>query len=254
MAFTISHAVLAPILNRLSAGHLPIAALAIGCMAPDLYRLFTQQNYIQAHQWSGIFSFSLWIGLAFCFVWYLLYRPVIYAVFGLNHKLQLQSYLSVLKFSCSCIIAVLLGIATHLIWDGLTHVDFRTFAFHEFLSQSIALFGQTYPVHRVLQIGTSAVALPIIVWMCWHYYRHFYQTALVRPRKIHFAIVTLFFSLLLGVLSVLDYVRYFDPQLWQTHTYYLVGRSINEFSQGFLSSMTMFCILFLFIDQRGYLD
>ena len=45
MPFTISHAVLAPPLSKLSGGRLPIAALAIGCMVPDLFRLFTNANY-----------------------------------------------------------------------------------------------------------------------------------------------------------------------------------------------------------------
>ena len=54
MPFTLSHAVLAPPLARLSRGHLPIAALAIGCMTPDLYRLFTTETIALTHQWSGI--------------------------------------------------------------------------------------------------------------------------------------------------------------------------------------------------------
>ena len=44
MPFTISHAVLAPPLAKLSGDRLPIAAIAIGCMTPDLHRLFTQAN------------------------------------------------------------------------------------------------------------------------------------------------------------------------------------------------------------------
>jgi len=44
MPFTISHAVLAPPLAKLSGDRLPIAAIAIGSMTPDLYRLFTQAN------------------------------------------------------------------------------------------------------------------------------------------------------------------------------------------------------------------
>ncbi len=39
MPFTISHAVIAPPIAKLSRNNLPIAALAIGSMTPDLYRL-----------------------------------------------------------------------------------------------------------------------------------------------------------------------------------------------------------------------
>ena len=65
MPFTLSHAVLAPPLSKLTKGHLPIAALAIGCMTPDLYRLFTDESIDTTHQWSGILFPNLPIGLFF---------------------------------------------------------------------------------------------------------------------------------------------------------------------------------------------
>ena len=49
MPFTISHAVLAPPISKLTGHALPVAALAIGCMVPDLYRLFTQENSNTTH-------------------------------------------------------------------------------------------------------------------------------------------------------------------------------------------------------------
>jgi hypothetical protein len=44
MPFTLSHAVLAPPLAKLSRHTLPTAALAIGCMVPDLIRLFINDH------------------------------------------------------------------------------------------------------------------------------------------------------------------------------------------------------------------
>jgi hypothetical protein len=253
MAFTISHAVLAPLLHKISAQRLPVAALAIGCMAPDLHRLFTQQNYLQAHQWSGIFTFSLWVGLAFCVLWYLLYRPMIYSCLGLKHELALKNFKQLLIFSFYLIIAVLLGIVTHLIWDGLTHVDFRTFAFHDFLSQSVTLLNATYPMHRVLQIGTSLLALPFIGWMSWHYYRsHHCQSS--SKYKLGAGLFIVMVSLGVGLFSMLDYARYIPDHIWQQDLYYFTGRSINEFSQGFLSCFSLAAVLFLFLNHGKHLD
>ena len=42
MPFTLSHAILAPPLSKLSGNRLPIAALAIGTMTPDLYRVLVK--------------------------------------------------------------------------------------------------------------------------------------------------------------------------------------------------------------------
>lgn len=137
MPFTLSHAVLAPPLSKLSKGHLPIAALAIGCMTPDLYRLFTQANIALTHQWSGLLFPNLPIGLFFCLLWYFIYRPVSYRFLGLKDPLQIKSFDDVVAFSLMNCFAIMLGTATHLIWDGLTHLDFRTFAFRDFLAQEI---------------------------------------------------------------------------------------------------------------------
>lgn len=91
MPFTISHAVIAPPLSKLSQNTLPIAALAIGSMTPDLYRLFTVQSSMLTHQWKGLIYPNLALGLAFCAVWYFLYRPVVYRFFGVQHDLGLSS-------------------------------------------------------------------------------------------------------------------------------------------------------------------
>ncbi len=65
MPFTISHAVIAPPLSKLSRNTLPVAALAIGSMTPDLYRLFTMQSGMLTHQWKGLIYPNLTLGLIF---------------------------------------------------------------------------------------------------------------------------------------------------------------------------------------------
>ncbi|HRA91422.1 MAG TPA: DUF4184 family protein, partial [Acinetobacter sp.] len=171
MPFTLSHAVLAPPLSKLSRGYLPVAALAIGCMTPDLYRLFTEETIELTHQWSGLLFPNLLIGLLFCLLWYFIYRPISYRFLGLKDPLQIKSFDDVVAFSLMSCFAIMLGTATHLIWDGLTHLDFRTFAFKDFLAQNIALFGFHYPLHFILQITSSVVTLPFLWSMCRNYYR-----------------------------------------------------------------------------------
>ena len=132
MPFTLSHAVLAPPLSKLSKGHLPVAALAIGCMTPDLHRLFTQETIALTHQWSGILFPNLPIGLFFCLLWYLIYRPVSYRFLGIKDPIKISNFDDAVGFSLMNCFAIILGTATHLIWDGLTHLDFRTFAFKDY--------------------------------------------------------------------------------------------------------------------------
>jgi hypothetical protein len=74
-------------------------------------------------------------------LWYALLRPCFYRFLGIQHELRLSSMLRFFKFSVAVILAILLGTATHLLWDGLTHADFRTLFGHAFLSQKISLLG-----------------------------------------------------------------------------------------------------------------
>jgi len=250
MPFTLSHAVLAPPLSRLSQGHLPIAALAIGCMTPDLYRLFTQENIALTHQWSSMFFPNLPLGLCFCLLWYLIYRPVAYCCLEVQDPLNIKSLDDFISFSFLTCIALIVGISTHLIWDGLTHLDFRTFAFKEILSQNVYLFGFNYPLHFVLQIGSSIIALPFLVKMCWHYYKTHQYHHPVPTRFKGFALISMVFSIVYGLFSVWDYSRHISTELWNNERYFFIGKSINEFTQAGLTVFTMACLLFLFLDRN----
>ncbi|MDA3557139.1 DUF4184 family protein [Acinetobacter sp. AOR15_HL] len=250
MPFTISHAVIASPLSKLSQNTLPIAALAIGSMTPDLYRLFTVHSSMLTHQWKGLIYPNLALGLLFCAVWYFLYRPVIYRFFGVQHDLALNSLKRISIFFIGIIFALIIGIATHLIWDGLTHADFRTFVFKDVLATTVHLFGRPYPLHRLLQLGSSALALPFLAWMCIHYYQHYKQHWKVSRKIKNFAWSLFILSTLLGLFSFWDYARYIPHEVWHADTYYFTGRSINEFMQGWLSTFSLGCLLFLFLDRQ----
>lgn len=249
MPFTLSHAVLAPPISYLTGNRLPVAALAIGSMVPDLYRLFTHKNSNITHLWSSLIHPDLWIGLIFCAVWYLIYRPVIYRFIGIQHDLNIHNLFSAFKFICAMCIAVMIGTATHIIWDGLTHLDFRTFAFYDILSQQYQILGRTYPLHRILQIGTSALALPFILWMSLHYYKTHQQYLSVSHKILLFCWGLFGLSTLTGLFSTWDYIRYIPDEVWRSDLYYFTSRSINEFSQGFLITFSLGCLLFLFLDR-----
>jgi len=124
-----------------------------------------------------------------------------------------------------------------------------SFAFHEVLAQHSQLFGKSYPLHRILQIGTSVIVLPFILWMSLHYYKTHQQYLAVSVKIKSFAWGLLLFSIFTGLFSVWDYARYISTEVWRSDLYYFTGRSINEFSQGFLITFSLGCLLFLFLDR-----
>ncbi|GIT82996.1 hypothetical protein DSM16313_07780 [Acinetobacter seohaensis] len=254
MPFTLSHAVLAPPLAKLLGQRLPIAALAIGCMLPDLHRLFTLRQDPTPHLWSALFYPNLFLGLMFCALWYLVYRPALYRFVGVHHPLNLNTIKSALGFVGGMILALLIGNATHLIWDGLTHHDFRSFAFQDFLAQSVQLGTDIYPMHRVLQIGSSILALPFLLWMSLHYYKKYQQIKPVSIKVRDYAVGLITLSVALGCFSLWDYARHIPDALWQEELYYFTGRAINEFSQGALLMLSLGCLLFLILDFQRQME
>ncbi len=251
MPFTLSHAVLAPPLSKLSKGQLPIAALAIGCMTPDLYRLFTTETIALTHQWSGLLFPNLPIGLFFCLLWYLLYRPVIYRVLAIQHSLNIHSFDQFVAFSLMSCVSIVIGAATHLIWDGLTHLDFRSFAFKTTLAQEVSLWGFNYPLHFILQISSSILTLPILLWMFLNYYQSHKQHIHVPIKLRLFFLLSLLVSITAGLCAVWKLRQQIPAELWNSERYFYIGRSINEFSQIGLILLSITCLLLLFFDRRS---
>ncbi|WP_130804411.1 DUF4184 family protein [Acinetobacter ihumii] len=245
MPFTLSHAVLAPPIAKLTRHTLPVAALAIGCMTPDLVRLFTDENITISHEWSGLIIPNLLLGLGFCLVWYLLYRPVLYQWLALQDDLNFKSLHQFCGFAIACMVGIMVGCVTHIVWDGLTHDDFRTFAFQDFLGQALVFFGRTYPVHRFLQLATSIVSLPILGWMC---YRYFIQHRIAQQRSFFLLLsLVVLLSCATGSYAVFLYLQHIDPQLWHTETYVITGKAINYFCRGFLISFSLSCLIFILL-------
>lgn len=250
MPFTLSHIVVAPPIHQLTKGKLPLAALAIGSMTPDLYRLFTTSNIGTTHQWSSILSYNLVLGALITLCWYSLYRPVLFRFFNLSHPIELKSRGQYLSFIMLSAIAIMLGAASHILWDGLTHLDSRTYAFYDFLSQNISFGAFTYPVHRVLQIFSSIIVLPPLLWML-HSYTLRHQRASACPQWIqHYAWGLTASSLFAGLLGYYLFNQNFNPELIHTDLYYYIGRSLNRFASYFLILFTLGCILFKSIDMK----
>ena len=128
--------------------------------------------------------------------------------------------------------------------------DIRTIAFKDLLAQNISIFGLNYPLHFILQITSSVVALPFIFCMCKSYY-HTHKQPKAVPVKIKlFMIISLIISTISGMLSVWDYSRHIHSDLWNTGRYFFIGKSINEFTQTGLILFTASCLVLLFLDRN----
>ena len=254
MPFTLSHAVLAPPLAQLSGERLPLGALAIGTMTPDLFRLLVKDEIYLNHQWQGIIYPDLYVGLMFCLLWYALYRPLIFKFFNIKKSLAIDSIRHFFSFLFWACLAIIVGTATHIIWDGLTHLDFRTFAFQDFLAQPVNLFNHVYPMHKVLQIGCSAAALPFLAWMGMRYYLKYraYETPNTRVR--YFCYLLGFISILVGCIYYMYTAKNIGMVPQETDLYILIGFFMKTFTQGALVCFSLGCLVFRYLNHQKYFE
>lgn len=244
MPFTLAHTVIASPISKLSNNTLPIAALAIGSMTPDLFRLFSNSLGLETHTWSAIFHANLPLGLAFCCLWYGLFRPTLYTCLALKDDLNISSFLSFLKFVMVICIALILGNATHVLWDGFTHLDSRTLIHSSILESSISLFNREYSYYFILQILSSALPLPVIFYMIHQYYKKHHNTNLIQHHHQQFIVMSLGFSSIIGLMYLGYYASHISYDIWLNHQYYSLGRMINKFSQAALLCFSLCCIAY----------
>jgi hypothetical protein len=124
MPFTVSHAAAVLPLRKLGNGRLPLAALMFGAMSPDFsYFLPGDLAVLPTHTFTGLFWFCLPAGLLVWMLYvHLLETPTITLlpdpwrtrITPSNRKVTFAA----LAFAG---VAIVIGAATHVIWDSFTH-------------------------------------------------------------------------------------------------------------------------------------
>jgi hypothetical protein len=121
MPFTISHApIAAPLWPLVRRGHLPLPALAIGAMVPDFeYFLHLRPLALWGHSLAGILTFCLPAGLVVVGAWEFVMRDGVRSLLAIEDT-PAETVRSG-RWWVLAGVAVLLGAASHIAWDGLTH-------------------------------------------------------------------------------------------------------------------------------------
>jgi hypothetical protein len=162
--FTVSHAAAVLPLHRFSRHKLPLTALMVGSMAPDFGYFFSHEaSRALTHSFTGLFIFALPAGL---FVWLfyvaMLEKATITLLSDRWHTRFAHTDAITPGLMLRACIAIVLGAATHLLWDGFTHRD--TFATNAFPVLSGPTPGFAWmPVHHLLHGLSSVVGLVILV-------------------------------------------------------------------------------------------
>lgn len=173
MPFTLSHAAAALPFRRTS---LIQSALVIGCFAPD-FEYFLGHHGAFGHTLPGAFLLDL--PLAFAALWlfhhYLKEPLVACQPKGARQRLDLgPRSLSLNSAPRFAMIAgsILIGIATHIVWDSFTHQWSWLYRHWRFLGEGVdlPLFGAR-PWYAIFQYLSSILGLLIILLWCVHWYK-----------------------------------------------------------------------------------
>lgn len=165
MPFTLAHPAI--VLPFGKSKKVSLTAMIAGSMVPD-FEFFFQMKETEniGHHWNGVLLFDLPMALIFCYLYHNILRDIL--ILNLPPVLR-QRFASFLAFDWNkyasenfgkVIISLLLGVGSHLIWDGFTHHDGMFVEFIPALSAITPIKG--LPVYFLLQISFSILGLIVV--------------------------------------------------------------------------------------------
>lgn len=171
MPFTLSHS--AAVLPILRSKYFSATGLIIGTMAPD-FEYFFRMNVqgIYGHTWLGVLYFDLPVAFLLAFLFHGVAKknlidqlPVfLQARFREVRNFDFLPYLKDHKWTF--VTSVLIGTATHIVWDGFTHEHqyFVNALPGIYKGRYIPFRGARYPLWYALQHISTVVGGAFIVW------------------------------------------------------------------------------------------
>jgi Domain of unknown function (DUF4184) len=170
MPFTFSHPAIVLPFGYLSKRWISMTGLVAGSVCPDFEYFFRfDVNSIYSHTWKGIFWFDLPLSIIIAFTFHIVTRnPLIdnlppflakrlqvFKTFNWTQHFK-KNYLAV-------IVSVIIGAASHIIWDGFTHKDGMFVEQIAFLRSSFTRAGYSIPIYKLGQVSGGLIGGLIIL-------------------------------------------------------------------------------------------
>jgi hypothetical protein len=182
MPFTLSHpAAAVPFLRT----RLIPSALVIGCMAPDFeYFLHFAPEGGFGHTLAGVFLFDLPAAFITLWLYHAYAKEPLYMWLpeSVRRRIRLGPAAlpvrNIAQFAL-VLLSILIGVATHILWDSFTHPDFWPYQHWQFLHRTVQL-----PVYgsmeylRVIQHASTVLGAAVLLLWFWHWFR---RTAPIAP-------------------------------------------------------------------------
>jgi hypothetical protein len=172
MPFTFSHAAIVLPFNKVKS--LSITGLIAGSVAPDFeYFIRMTDRKVFTHTWSGLLWFDTPLALLLTFLFHNLVRNQLIANAPIRFQRRFKRYeffnwtLYFKKRWLTIIICVIIGIISHLLWDGFTHETGLFVKYLPFLTATISLNTFQLEVHTLFQVMSSIIGGLIVLYALW---------------------------------------------------------------------------------------
>jgi hypothetical protein len=175
MPFTLSHAAAVIPFRRTP---FVMSALVMGCFVPDFpYLISLSPRMFYGHTFPGMFVLDLPLALLALWLFHAFVKQPMLMFLSAGFRRRLRTSVNSFPFWPSerlslIILSILIGTATHLLWDAFTH---RTSWFYEnwaFLRTNVELsaIGEM-PMYKLLEYVSSVFGLVVVAVWIWHWYR-----------------------------------------------------------------------------------
>jgi hypothetical protein len=171
MPFTFSHPALVLPATYLPPRYYSLTGLIIGSLTPDFeyfIRMKIQSSY--GHTISGLFYFDLPLGILLAFIFHYIVRNSLFKNLPGLIQNRLSTFLDFnwnqyfLKKWFVVSISILVGAASHLLWDSFTHRSGYFVGTIPFLTARINFFGHIFPVFNILQHSSSIIGGLLLIY------------------------------------------------------------------------------------------
>jgi hypothetical protein len=175
MPFTFSHAAAAWPFRKT---RLEMPALVIGCFAPDLaYFMFIRSRGVIGHTLLGVFIFDLPVSLVVLWLFYAFVRQPLSMLLPRGIRRRLKPGNSNFSFwpparLALIVVSIMIGTATHILWDSFTHTFYWPYRHWSFLSDVVRVpVAGNMQMYKVLQYASTLFGLVFVAIWIWSWYR-----------------------------------------------------------------------------------
>lgn len=182
MPFTFSHAAAVWPFHRT---RLVMPALLVGCFAPDFAYFFAlSPRGLAAHSLHGMFLYDLPLSLIALWLFYNFAKQPFTMLLPKGFRARLNPAQNNLPFwpaarLAMIVVSILVGTATHILWDSFTHPFYWPYRHWSFLGKMVHLPVEGYVhMYKVLQDGSSLFGLALVAVWIGMWYRA------TRPREL----------------------------------------------------------------------